>query len=352
MGAERVLVQISGLLGHGKASRTLLDQLVAVAVTLLGLLILTFLIGRVMPVDPVARLVGADADNATYQAMYEKLGLDKPLYVQLWYYLTQIFSGDFGVALLTGHRVIDDVIRVFPATIELATFSILIGAGLGVPLGVLAAARRGRPTDLVIRVITLLGHSVPIFWIGMMGLLLFYAKLGWVGGSGRVDIYYEGIVPVRTGLLLVDSLLVGDTDVFLSALRHILLPASVLAYSSMAYLSRMTRSFMLEQLSQEYVVAARVKGLSRRDVIWRHAFRNIRVQLVTIIALTYGNLLEGAVLVETVFAWPGFGQYLTNNLLLGDMNAVMICVLIVGLIFVGLNVIADLLYRVFDPRTR
>ncbi|WP_026869915.1 ABC transporter permease [Inquilinus limosus] len=347
-----MLSQLSGWLGRGRPSRPWFDQALAVVVTLLGLLILTFLIGRVMPVDPVARLVGADADQAAYQAMYQKLGLDQPLHVQLWYYLRQIFSGDFGVALLTGHRVIDDVIRVFPATIELATVSILLGAGIGVPLGVLAASRRGRPTDHIVRVITLLGHSVPIFWLGMMGLLLFYAQLGWVGGGGRVEVFYEGIVPVRTGLLLVDSLIAGDTEVFWSAVRHIALPASVLAYSSMAYLSRMTRSFMLEQLSQEYIIAVRVKGLPRRDVIWRHAFRNIRVQLVTIIALTYGNLLEGAVLVETVFAWPGFGQYLTNNLLLGDMNAVMVCVLIVGLIFISLNVLSDLLYRVFDPRTR
>ncbi|MFE0756756.1 ABC transporter permease [Inquilinus sp. NPDC058860] len=347
-----MLSQLSGWFGRGRPSRPWLDQALAVAVTLLGLLILTFLIGRVMPVDPVARLVGADADQAAYQAMYEKLGLDQPLHVQLWYYLGQIFSGDFGVALLTGHRVIDDVIRVFPATVELATVSILLGAGIGVPLGVLAASRRGRPTDHIVRVITLLGHSVPIFWLGMMGLLLFYAQLSWVGGGGRVEVFYEGIVPVRTGLLLVDSLIDGDMEVFWSALRHIALPASVLAYSSMAYLSRMTRSFMLEQLSQEYIIAVRAKGLPRRDVIWRHAFRNIRVQLVTIIALTYGNLLEGAVLVETVFAWPGFGQYLTNNLLLGDMNAVMVCVLIVGLIFISLNVLSDLLYRVFDPRTR
>jgi peptide/nickel transport system permease protein len=347
-----VTTLISGWLKRGGASRGFLDQALAIVVTLLGLLILTFLIGRVMPVDPVARLVGPDADNATYQAMVQKLGLDRPLYVQLWYYLTQILSGDFGVALLTGHRVIDDVVRVFPATIELATVSIVIGAGIGVPLGVLAASRRGRLTDHIIRVVTLLGHSVPVFWIGMMGLLLFYARLGWTGGGGRVDIFYEGLVEPRTGFLLIDSLIAGEPDVFWSALRYIVLPASVLAYSSMAYLSRMTRSFMLEQLSQEYIVTARVKGLSRTDVIWRHAFRNIRVQLVTIVALTYGNLLEGAVLVETVFAWPGFGQYLTNNLLLGDMNAVMVCVLIVGLIFIGLNVVADILYRLFDPRTR
>lgn len=345
-------MQITGWLGRGRRSRRAVDQFVATVLTLLGLLILTFLIGRVMPADPVARLVGQDADQAAYQAMVEKLGLDQPLHIQLFYYLKQIVSGDFGVALLTGHRVVDDIIRVFPATIELATFAIVLGAGIGVPLGVLAAANRGRMTDHLIRVVTLLGHSVPIFWIGMMGLLLFYAKLGWVGGGGRIDVFYEGLVPPKTGLMLIDSLLAGETDVFWSAVRHIVLPAAVLAYSSMAYLARMTRSFMLEQLSQEYVVAARVKGLSRSDVIWRHAFRNIRVQLVTIIALTYGNLLEGAVLVETVFAWPGFGQYLTNNLLLGDMNAIMICILLVGLIFIGLNMLADLLYRIFDPRTR
>ena len=335
-----------------KQARSILQQSLAIVATLFGLLVLTFFIGRVMPVDPVARIVGPDADNETYMAAFKRLGFDQPLYVQFWNYLTQILSGDFGVALLTGHRVADDIIRVFPATVELATVAIIVGAGLGIPLGVLAAVRRGRMSDHIVRVVTLLGHSVPIFWMGLMGLLVFYAWLGWVGGSGRVDVFYEGIVERRTGLLLVDSLIAGDTDVFWNAVSHIALPAIILGYSSMAYLCRMTRSFMLEQLSQEYIIAARVKGLSNRDVIWRHAFRNIRVQLVTIVALAYGNLLEGAVLIETVFAWPGFGQYLTNNLLLGDMNAVMVCVLIVGFIFIGLNLTSDLLYRLFDPRTR
>jgi peptide/nickel transport system permease protein len=320
--------------------------------TLFGLLVLTFIIGHMMPVDPVAHIVGQDADKATYLATYHRLGFDQPLYVQFGIYVSHMLRGDFGVALLTGHPVIDDLKRVFPATIELGTVSIIVGAGIGIPLGVLAAVKRGRPTDHVIRVVTLLGHSIPIFWLGMMGLVVFYAWLGWVGGSGRVDVFYEGMVPTRTGFILIDSLLSGDTDVFWSAVNHIILPASILGYSSMAYLTRMTRSFMLEQLGQEYVVTARVKGLSGTDVVWRHAFRNIAVQLITIVALTYGNLLEGAVLTETVFSWPGFGQYLTNNLLLGDMNAIMACVLIVGVIFIGLNLISDILYGVFDPRTR
>ncbi|MEM7026356.1 MAG: ABC transporter permease, partial [Pseudomonadota bacterium] len=176
--------------------------------------------------------------------------------------------------------------------------------------------------------------------------------LGWVGGAGRVDIYYVGVVPDVTGLLLVDSVLAGNGEVFMSALRHVILPASVLGYAAVAYISRMTRSFMLEQINQEYIIAARAKGVSRRRMIWGHAFKNIRVQVVTIVALSYAGLLEGAVLIETVFGWPGFGQYLTNALLIGDMNAVVAGTLIVGCIFIGLNLLSDILYRVFDPRTR
>jgi len=160
------------------------------------------------------------------------------------------------------------------------------------------------------------------------------------------------MVPDVTGLLLIDTALARDWEAFSSALRHIILPGLILGLNSVAYISRMTRSFMLEQLSQEYIITARVKGLSRRQVVWGHAFRNILVQLLTVVALAYGSLLEGAVLIETVFAWPGFGQYLTSSLMLGDMNAVMGCVLVIGLIFVALNLISDALYKVFDPRTR
>jgi peptide/nickel transport system permease protein len=186
----------------------------------------------------------------------------------------------------------------------------------------------------------------------MMGLLVFYAWLGWAGGAGRIDLAYDGLVATRTGLLLVDSALAGEWEVFRNAIKFLMLPACILGLHSMAYISRMTRSFMLAQLSQEYITTARVKGLSERGVVWGHAFRNILVQLLTIVALAYGGLLEGAVLIETVFAWPGFGQYLTSSLLLGDMNAVMGCVLVVGVIFVTLNLLSDALYHVFDPRTR
>ncbi|MGY4493956.1 peptide/nickel transport system permease protein [Pseudomonas sp. TE3610] len=323
-----------------------------VLVTLLGLLVLTFVIGRVMPLDPVLAVVGPDADSSTYAQVYQAMGLDKPIWMQFGLYLNDLLHGNFGNALLTGHPVLDDIRRVFPATLELATLAIVFGVLIGLPLGVCAASNQGRLGDHVARVITLFGHSTPIFWLGMMGLLVFYAWLDWAGGAGRIDLAYDGLVPEVTGLLLIDTSLAGDWQAFASALSHIVLPALILGLNSVAYISRMTRSFMLEQLSQEYIITARVKGLSRRQVVWGHAFRNILVQLLTVVALAYGALLEGAVLIETVFAWPGFGQYLTSSLMLGDMNAVMGCVLVIGLIFVVLNLISDALYKVFDPRTR
>jgi peptide/nickel transport system permease protein len=325
-------------------------SLISVVTTLFLLVLLTFVIGRLMPVDPVIAVVGPDADRATYLKVREELGLDLPVLQQFWIFFKNLLHGDFGSTLLTGRPVMEDIARVLPATVELATVTIILGAGLGIPLGVYAAVNRGRFADHAVRLIALLGHSTPIFWIGMVGLMLFYAKLGWVGGSGRIDLFYEDIVPNVTGFLLIDSLLAGDMDVFWSAVSHILLPASVLAYASIAYISRITRSFMLEQLSQEYVTTARAKGVPRRGVIWRHAFKNIRVQLVTVVALSYGGMLEGAVLIETVFGWPGFGQYLTNALVIGDMNVVVACTLIIGCVFIALNVISDLLYKIFDPR--
>ncbi|MEN9629248.1 MAG: hypothetical protein RJA10_2475, partial [Pseudomonadota bacterium] len=295
-------------------------------------------------------IVGPDADRSTYLQVQQQLGLDQPLAVQFGRYLMALAQGDLGRALLTGNPVATDLARVLPATFELATVAMLIGTVLGVPLGVLAATHHRRWPDHLARVVGLLGHSTPVFWFGMMGLLVFYAWLGWAGGIGRVGLAFEGTVPTVTGLMMVDALLAGDGAALRSAWRHLLLPACVLGLHSMAYLSRMTRAFMLAQLSQEYITTARVKGLSERQVVWGHAFRNIRVQLLTILALAYGGLLEGAVLVETVFGWPGFGSYLTGSLLLGDMNAVMGSVLVIGLVFVALNLAADALYRVFDPR--
>jgi peptide/nickel transport system permease protein len=221
-----------------------------------------------------------------------------------------------------------------------------------VPLGVVAATHHNRPIDHIARFVGLIGSSMPIFWLGLMGLLLFYAKLHWVAGPGRIDPVYDGMVDTRTGSLLIDALLAGDWDVFRNALAHIVLPAGILGYYSVAYLSRMTRAFMIEQLGQEYIVTARVKGVPERRVVWRHALGNIAVPLLTIIALAYSNLLEGSVLTEIVFSWPGIGSYLTGALMNADMNAVLGSTLTIGALFILINLATDMLYRVFDPRVR
>ncbi|MDH3771784.1 MAG: ABC transporter permease, partial [Nitrospirota bacterium] len=252
----------------------------------------------------------------------------------------------------TANPVLDDIKRVFPATLELATLATLFGVVLGMPMGVTAAVYQGRMPDHVIRVLGLIGYSVPVFWLGLIGLLLFYATLDWVAGPGRLDVFYDGLVEPVSGVLLIDAALAGDWEVFGNALDHLILPAGILGYFSLAYIARMTRSFMIEQLSQEYITTARVKGLSEARVVWRHALGNTAVPLVTVIALSYANLLEGSVLTETVFAWPGIGFYITNSLLNADMNAVLGGTIVVGCVFIGLNLFSDLLYRVLDPRAR
>jgi peptide/nickel transport system permease protein len=330
----------------------ILNLFATVALTFLGLLFITFLIGRVVPIDPVLAVVGDRASAEAYERARLDLGLNLPLWRQFLLYVNNAVTGNFGNSVLTANPVLEDIQRVFPATIELATLATLLGVSLGIPMGVIAAVQKGRWPDQLIRVLGLVGYSVPIFWLGLMGLMVFYVWLDWVGGPGRLDIAYEYTLEPLTGMLLVDSLLTGEREIFWNAVSHIILPASLLGYFSLAYISRMTRSLMLEQLSQEYIITARVKGLSEARVIWRHALGNAMVPLVTVITLSFANLLEGSVLTETVFAWPGLGQYLTHSLLNADMNAVLGGTTVVGAVFIGLNLLSDLLYRLLDPRAR
>jgi peptide/nickel transport system permease protein len=323
-----------------------------VALTYLGLLAVTFFIGRVIPVDPVLAIVGDRAPEHVIERVREEMGLNKPLWQQFGIYIAKALQGEFGTSVLTANPVWTDIKKTFPATLELATAGILIGAGLGIPLGVWAAVRRGGIVDHSVRVIGLVGYSVPVFWLGLMALVLFYAKLGWIGGPGRIDVAFEYSVPRVTGLLLVDAAMAGEWEAFGNAFSHLVLPASLLGCFSLAYISRMTRSFMLNELGQEYIVAARAKGLSEARIVWRHALRNAMVPLVTVVALSYAGLLEGSVLTETVFSWPGLGLYITNSLQNADMNAVLGGTIVVGTIFIGLNLFSDALYRWLDPRTK
>ncbi|UWQ96842.1 ABC transporter permease [Rhodobacteraceae bacterium M385] len=336
----------------GSTTVGILRFVIVVALTFLGLLALTFFIGRVVPIDPVLSVVGDRATPEQYEVARIAMGLDRPLIVQFVSYVGDVLRFDMGMSTSTNRPVAEDLARVFPATLEMATLGILIGVGLGVPAGVLAAAWQGSWVDQVIRVFALLGYSVPAFWLGLVGLAVFYAWLGWVEGPGRVSIYYDGITPVVTGLLTVDAVLDGDWEVVKSAWSHIILPASILAVFSLAYIARMTRSFMLDQLSQEYVTTARVKGVPEWRVIWVHAFGSIRVPLITVIGLSYAGLLEGSVMIETVFSWPGIGNYLTTALFNADMNAVLGATLVIGAVFIMINKVSDVLYRVLDPRSR
>lgn len=321
-------------------------------ITMLGLLLVTFLIGRVIPIDPVLAVVGDRAPPDVYDKARIALGLDKPLWQQFITYIGQVVRGEFGTSVLTSNPVISDIKRVFPATLELATLGTLIGVSLGIPLGVAAAVYKGKWPDNLVRILGLFGYSIPVFWLGLMGLLLFYAHLGWVGGPGRISVAFDDLVTTRTGVLIFDAMMEGEWEVARDAFSHLILPASVLGFFSLAYISRMTRSFMINELSQAYILTARVKGASETRVIWRHALRNAAAPLATVIALSYAGLLEGSVLTETIFAWPGLGRYITNSLLQADMNAVLGGTVVVGIVFISLNLFADIMARVFDPRTR
>lgn len=335
-----------------KRLKTLTGTLGSVLITLFGLAIVTFMIGRVMPVDPVIAAVGDNAPEAVIQRVRAEMGLDQPLVVQFFHYIGQVLQGDLGNSILTRNPVTTDIARYFPATLELATAALLLASLIGIPLGVWAAVRQGTLTDQTIRVICLAGHSVPTFVLALISLLVFYAALGIAPGPGRQDIIFQDMIPHVTGILTIDTLIAGDMDAFWDALAHMAQPVIILAYFSMAYITRMTRAFMLDALKGEFVVTARAKGLSGSAVIWKHAFPTVAVQLVTVLALTYAGLLEGAVVTETVFSWPGLGQYLTVSLMNADMNPVVGATLLIGVIYVGLNLLADILYKVLDPRVR
>jgi peptide/nickel transport system permease protein len=341
---------------YGNEALTILRRtagfIATLAVTFVGLTAVTFFISRLTNIDPVLAITGDHPSTETYDNAYRALGLDQPPIIQYFIYLKRIVAGDFGVSVLTSRPVLEDLLRVFPATFELSTLAILVGVVVGVPAGVLAGARKGRWQDHVVRIVCLFGYSVPVFWLGLVGLFIFYGKLDWVGGTGRLDVFYQGVVTPRTGVILIDAALEGNWEIFGNAFSHLVLPASILGYFSLAYIARMTRSFMIEQLSQEYVTAARIKGNSFWRAVWRHAFPNIMVPLITVIGLSYASLLEGAVLTETVFAWPGLGLYITRALFNSDMNAVLGGTVLVGTVFIGINLVADLLYKLADPRLR
>ena len=340
----------------GRVVRQIAGTAFTLLITFVGLLAVTFVISRVVPIDPVTSIMGERATAAQIAEGRARLGLDEPLWWQFGLYVNDALHGDLGTSIRTREPVAKEIARYFPATLELATLATVIGVLLGVPAGVIAATKPGSWFDQITRLVGLMGYSMPVFWLGLMGLLLFYGELGWVGGPGRLDAAFDMMLEFEltqyTGMILLDTALNGRWDMFANAMSHIILPAGLLGYLSMAYISRMTRSFMMNELGQEYITTARVKGMPERRVIWVHALKNVLVPLITVIALSYAFLLEGAVLTETIFAWPGLGRYITDALLVADMPAVLGGTVVVGAVYIGLNMLSDLLYRLADPRAR
>lgn len=269
----------------------LLQGLFTLLLTLFGLLLVTFSLSALSPVDRVLQIVGDHASQSTYDQVRHQLGLDQPLPVQFWHYLVNLAHGDLGIASATGQPVLHDLLAVFPATLELATLALIVGAVLGIVAGVLCARYAGSPWDLAVRTFTLLGNSVPIFWLGLLMLALFYARLQWALGPGRLDDIYQYTVEPRSGFALIDTWLSGDTAAFKNAIGHLALPVLVLAYYSLASITRLTRSACLSEMNKEYILLARAKGAGEMTILLRHVLPNIRGTLLTVTALAWTSML-------------------------------------------------------------
>ncbi|MDR2566303.1 MAG: ABC transporter permease [Bifidobacteriaceae bacterium] len=318
-----------------------------------GITIITFLLANLVPNDPVVAALGEVAASkpdlvAAFRAQY---GLDKPLYVQYWIYLTNLLHGDLGTSYITRHAVAEDLSTNFPATLELALFTIVSAAVIGLFFGVLAAYRKGKASDQVLRVVSLVGISVPSFWLAILSLYLFYFRLRWTPGSGRLS---PGAPPPKriTGLYTVDALVTGDFETFVDAAGHLILPVFVLTLYAVGLLTRFTRTTVLEVLDKDYVHAATAKGLPLRTVLFKYVLRGAMIPILTIIGVVFGGLLSGTVLIESIFSRPGLGSYAFRAAMSLDLVAVMGTGLVIGLIFIMTNFLVDLAYGLIDPRVR
>jgi peptide/nickel transport system permease protein len=329
----------------------LLRRFVGFVAVMIGVSIITFSLSHIVPGDPAAVALGDHATEEQIQAFRERYGLDKPVPEQYRIYVTNLLQGDLGISLRTRRPVASDLRAFFPATFELSLTALVLSILIGIPAGVVSATAHNRLPDHVVRLVSLIGGSVPIFWLGLILIGFFYGRLGWLPGGARIDKFIPP-PPEVTGLFTVDSLLAGDYKAFWSSLHHLFLPALALGYFSTAIIARMMRSSMLEVLNQQYVLAARAKGLRQGKVVWRHAASNALIPTVTTIGVTFGSLLSGAVLTETIFSWPGLGRYATHSAISLDFPAVMGVTLLVALVYTLTNLIVDLGYHWLDPRIR
>ena len=320
---------------------------------ILGITVVSFLIANAIPADPINANLPQNAlnDEELIAAFRARWGLDKSPVEQYFTYLGNLLQGDMGVSIKSRNPVLEDIQQFLPATIELATVSIVLGLAMGIFFGVVSAVWRNSLFDYLVRVFALIGVSFPVFLLALIGLTVFHAELGWVAGPGRLGFLVRD-PPHVTGFFTVDSLLAGEWDTFRDAVSHLILPSMVLASFVSGIIARITRSSLLEVLGQDYIRTARAKGLHEIRVLLRHGLSNALIPVVTIIGLLYGNLLAGAVLTESIFAWPGIGRYAFRASTSQDFPAIMGVSMLIALIYVISNFIVDILYYLLDPRIR
>ena len=327
-----------------------IKRLVLTIPTLIGVSILVFLLIHMIPGDPIDIMMGDRITDEAREAMREILGLDLPLHVQYWQWFTGAMQGDLGISIRSSQPVFQEILDRLPATVELTLVALFIAVLFGILFGVTAARHRNTIIDQSMIGFSLLGVSIPIFWLGMMLIFFFSVMLGWLPVSGRLSM--GTVISSITGLYLIDSLLSGNISGFIDALKHLLLPAFSLATVSLALVVRVTRSSMLDVLSEDYIRTARAKGLRERKVVYVHALKNAMIPVVTVIGLQLAKLMGGAILTETVFSWPGIGRLLINAIGFRDYPVVQGVVLFVAFAFILVNIIVDMLYAYLDPRIR
>jgi dipeptide transport system permease protein len=331
--------------------RFILHRLALIVPTLIGITICTFGFVRLIPVDPILAMAGERGVSAErYAELVVKYGFDRPIWEQYFIYLGQLLRGDFGTSIVSHRAVVSDFATLFPATLELSICALALAILIGIPVGILAAVKRGSWIDQGLMGTALVGYSMPIFWWGLLLIIFFSTTLGWTPVSGRIALSFF-FKPV-TGFMTIDALIYGNWPAFVSALRHLILPSIVLGTIPLAVIARQTRSAMLEVMGEDYVRTARAKGLPERRVISLHALRNALIPVVTTIGLQVGLLMGGAILTETIFSWPGIGRWMVESIFKRDYSVVQSGLLLIAVIVMVINLFVDVLYGAINPRIR
>lgn len=331
--------------------RIIAKRLSLLVFVLFGVTLITFFMSHVIPGDPARMMVGQRADEETLQEVRRQLGLDQPVWVQYFTYVKGILSGDLGISIRTQQPVVNDLLTFFPATLELALTAFVIALVVGIPIGILSAVKKDTLWDHGGRLFAIAGVSTPVFWSGLVGILIFYKLLGWLPSSGRIDLSVAAPAQI-TGLYVLDSLITGNWETFANSLWHLILPALTLSFAQLAIVTRQVRASMLEVLGQEYIRTALANGIKGPLLLFRYALRNALIPTITVVGLSFGSLLGGAVVTETIFGWPGMGKYVVDSIAYLDFPAIMGFTMIISVGYVLINLLVDLTYLLLNPQIR